>query len=134
MTRFSRVSSRVALLSKWRLAAILGSALLSYFVISFGGLVLTGFQLNERATLLQREVQELRVDNERLENEIRSLQTDGALEKLAREELGWTKAGETGVVVVPKKPEGVLPAAESPTKRRDETPNWRRWWDLFFGS
>lgn len=131
---FSRVSSRVATLSKWRLAAVLGAALLGYFVISFGGLALTGFQLNERAASLEREVQDLRVDNERLENEIRSLQTDDVLEKLAREELGWTRAGETGVVVVPKKPEAILPVAESPTKRRDDTPNWRRWWDLFFGS
>lgn len=49
-----------------------------------------------RAEALARELEELRHENRRLAGEIRALQTDPrAVERLAREQLGLAKPGET---------------------------------------
>lgn len=49
-----------------------------------------------RAEALARELEELRHENRRLAAEIRALQTDArAVERLAREQLGLTRPGET---------------------------------------
>ena len=49
-----------------------------------------------RATELQREIEALHVENNRLRGEIVALRTDPrAIERLAREELGLTSPGET---------------------------------------
>ena len=50
----------------------------------------------QRAEELARELEELRVENRRLAVEIRALRADPrAIERLAREELGLTRPGET---------------------------------------
>ena len=50
----------------------------------------------ERAEALARELEELRMDNRRLASEIQALRSDPrAIERLAREELGLTRPGET---------------------------------------
>jgi cell division protein FtsB len=50
----------------------------------------------KRAAALVREVEELRAENQRLAVEIGSLRSDPrAVEKIAREELGLARAGET---------------------------------------
>jgi len=130
----TRVGHVTAILGRWRLMIVIAVAIGGYVLASFGGLVLTAYQLNQRESSLQGEVKELQLENEQLETAIRQLSTDEALEKLAREELGWTKPGETGIVVVPKDANADRSAREAASKRRDDLPIWRRWWDLFFGS
>jgi cell division protein FtsB len=50
----------------------------------------------ERAQSLERQIQELRADNARLAAEIRALKADPrAVERLAREQLGLARRGET---------------------------------------
>jgi cell division protein FtsB len=50
----------------------------------------------ERAESLKREIDELRTENARLAEEIAALKTDPrAIERLAREELGLVRPGET---------------------------------------
>ena len=50
----------------------------------------------ERAEALAREIEALRMDNRRLASEIAALRSDPrAIERLAREELGLTRPGET---------------------------------------
>jgi cell division protein FtsB len=57
------------------------------------------FQLvsqRERAEALAREIDQLRADNSRLATEIAGLRADpAAIERLAREELGLARPGET---------------------------------------
>ena len=54
----------------------------------------------QRALDLAREVEEIRADNVRLAGEIRALRTDPrAIERIAREELGLARAGETVFLV-----------------------------------
>jgi cell division protein FtsB len=50
----------------------------------------------QRAETLARELEELRVENRRLASEIVALRSDPrAIERLAREELGLSRPGET---------------------------------------
>lgn len=54
----------------------------------------------ERAESLAREIEQLRADNSRLAAEIRALRTDpSAIERIAREELGLVRPGETVFVI-----------------------------------
>jgi cell division protein FtsB len=50
----------------------------------------------EKTVALRRELDELRLENGRLADQIRALRTDPrAIERLAREELGLARPGET---------------------------------------
>jgi cell division protein FtsB len=54
----------------------------------------------ERADALAREIEQLRADNSRLAADIRALRQDpAAIERLAREELGLARPGETVFVI-----------------------------------
>jgi cell division protein FtsB len=54
----------------------------------------------ERAERLQAEIQELRAENARIAAEIEALRRDPrAIERLAREELGLARPGETVFVI-----------------------------------
>jgi cell division protein FtsB len=54
----------------------------------------------ERADALAREVEQLKTDNSRLAADIRALRQDpAAIERLAREELGLARPGETVFVI-----------------------------------
>jgi cell division protein FtsB len=54
---------------------------------------------------LQQQVRQLQVQNEELEHHVRALRTDPkAIEKEAREGLGWTRPGEVVYTKPPEKP------------------------------
>jgi cell division protein FtsL len=54
------------------------------------------FEQQRRADVLRREVDELKTENARLGSEIASLRSDPrAIERIAREELGLARPGET---------------------------------------
>lgn len=81
-------------------AAALGSviALIALLVGSLFGDrgILHLMAQRERAESLKREIDELRTENARLAAEIVALKTDPrAIERLAREELGLARPGET---------------------------------------
>jgi cell division protein FtsB len=59
----------------------------------------------ERSETLRREIEELRSENGRLAAEIAALRTDPrAIERLAREELGLTRPGETVFLIREEQP------------------------------
>ncbi len=49
--------------------------------------------------LAGEQLETLRIENARLENEIEALSTDGELERLARAEFGYVSPGETAYVI-----------------------------------
>jgi cell division protein FtsB len=62
----------------------------------------------ERADALAREIEQLRMDNSRLASEIAALRSDPrAIERLAREELGLTRPGETVFLIHEDTPDEV---------------------------
>jgi cell division protein FtsB len=95
--RDDRGRSEVGLRKK---AAALGSiiALIALLVGSLFGDrgILHLMAQRERAESLKREIDELRSENARLAGEIAALKTDPrSIERLAREELGLARPGET---------------------------------------
>jgi cell division protein FtsB len=87
-----------------RKAATLASvlALLALLVGSFFGDrgILHLMSQRERAAALERELQALRAENLLLAGEIRALRSDpAAVERLAREQLGFAREGETLILI-----------------------------------
>lgn len=87
-----------------RKAATLAS-ILAFIALVVGSLFGDGGMLHvlaerERAAALGREIESLHAERGRLAAEIQALRTDpGAIERLAREELGLARPGETVFVI-----------------------------------
>lgn len=77
-------------------------AVLAVVAFSFARVVIVEYQLSLQKQALEREIADLKTQNGELEAKIKYLQTDQAIEQLARDELGWTMPGDTAVVVLQK--------------------------------
>lgn len=82
------------------LVAIGVTVLLALAVLAFIRVTVADLELGAQKQSLERDIAALQVENEALHAKVDYLQTDDAVEKLAREQLGWTKPGDTAVVVV----------------------------------
>ncbi|MBI4318891.1 MAG: septum formation initiator family protein [Chloroflexi bacterium] len=116
----------------WRF--IIALAVLGFFGASFSGLVLSGYRLNQQAEALRRDIEDLKTENEQLQKQVRILESDEAIEKLAREKLGLAKPGETAIIPMPSKKVVSVPITTSPTREPTEKPSWRRWLEFLWGS
>jgi cell division protein FtsB len=95
-------------------AATLGSiiALIALVVGSLFGDrgILYLVEQQERTASLKREIEELRTENQRLAAEIVGLKTDPrAIERLAREQLGLARPGETVFLIRDEEPPPARP-------------------------
>lgn len=81
------------------------------YTVVFGHNGLTAFaHKREEARSLQQQMQELRIENERLQGHVDRLQSDpSAIEHEAREELHYTRAGEVIYTLPPTPPAGTQP-------------------------
>jgi len=89
-------------------------ALLMAYGVVFGHNGLTAFEhKREEAKSLQKQMQMLQTENERLRGHVDRLQNDpGAIEHQAREELHYTRAGEV-IYTLPSAPSAAAaPAAQ----------------------
>lgn len=82
------------------LVAIAVAVLLALAVLAFIRVTMADLELLAQKQSLERDIAALQVENQQLHAKVDYLQTDAAVEKLAREQLGWTKPGDTAVVVV----------------------------------
>jgi cell division protein FtsL len=120
-----------------RLAAVLAVPLLLYALVATGQKAIENYQLNQQADALRAELVSLRAQNIELQNEIEQARTDGAIETIAREQLGLIKPGDHPIVVAAgdtpptQTTTPPRPAAAAPEQRL--APTWRQWWDYFFG-
>lgn len=83
------------------------------------------------------ELEKLLAENAELQGRLDSLNTPVEIERLARERLGYVRAGETAFVVVsppaePAAPEVVGEVAETPGPESD--PWYKEWWSYVSGS
>lgn len=75
---------------------------------------------------LQRELKELKEQNQALQSKVELLEAPAYIERIAREKLGLARPGEKAwIVVEPEKVEEVTPTASSP--RSEEL----SWWEKF---
>ena len=86
------ISIRSIFHSKIVLAIIL--LLILYIVFLFSDKYARTLQLKEDIKRLESEIEELKMKNNNLSEEVESLKSDKSVEKIAREELGLTKPDE----------------------------------------
>ncbi|MDO9555656.1 MAG: septum formation initiator family protein [Atribacterota bacterium] len=65
-----------------------------YIVFLFSDKYAQTLQLKEDIRILESEIEELKLKNNNLSEEVESLKSDKSVEKIAREELGLTKPDE----------------------------------------
>ena len=68
--------------------------LILYIVFLFSDKYARTLQLKEDIKILESEIEELKLKNNNLSEEVESLKSDKFVEKIAREELGLTKPDE----------------------------------------
>ncbi|HZK11210.1 MAG TPA: cell division protein FtsL [Atribacterota bacterium] len=68
--------------------------LILYIVFLFSDKYARTLQLREDIKRLEAEIEELKMKNNNLSEEVESLNSDKSVEKIAREELGLTKPDE----------------------------------------
>jgi len=68
--------------------------LILYIVFLFSDKYARTLQLKEDIKRLESEIEELKMKNNNLSEEVESLKSDKSIEKIAREELGLTKPDE----------------------------------------
>lgn len=77
----------------------------------------------------QKELTKQTADNQRLKQDLARVNRPEFVEQEARDKLFLTKPGE-GIVVIPTTAVVVSP---TPTPIPvDTTPNWQKWWEVFF--
>lgn len=78
----------------------------------------------EQVHLAQSQVSQEEDKNQSLKTRLAEVDTLEFIEREAREKLGYSKAGETVLI---------LPAAPPATAEdlSDSRPNWQKWWDLY---
>jgi cell division protein FtsB len=110
-------------------------ALIGLLVANFVGQVMQSARLEAGYATLADEVAELGAQNVELEAAVSYAESDVNVERIAREQLGYARAGET--VLLPQIPTAPAAAAPAPTpiaspSPAPATPNWQLWWQAFF--
>ena len=77
----------------------------------------------------EKQLEELKAENERLKSELEYKKSQEFKEAEIRNKLGLAKEGEA-VVIVPREDEGQT----TDDDRQINRPNWRKWKELFFGT
>ena len=82
----------------------------------------------------QEQLTALRNENNALEEDIGMLGTDAEIERLAREQYGLVRPGETAYVVVTPDEPLMIDVPPDPVVRSDQRRWWERVWDFITGS
>jgi cell division protein FtsB len=83
------------------------------------------WQKKDFVTQAQKELEFQKQENQRLKSALSYSQTQEFIEKEARDKLFMTKEGEQKVLI-PQESEN------SQNTQKDNSPNWKKWWNLFF--
>ncbi|MEN9936229.1 MAG: hypothetical protein RLZZ387_2808 [Chloroflexota bacterium] len=104
-----------------------------WMLASFIGQIITSAQLERRRDALAAEIARLEAENARLEADVAYAESPAYAERVAREQLGYAREGDT--VLLPTFPDVTpTPAAPTPEPIPNPTPrpNWRGWADALF--
>ncbi len=109
------------------IAAILVSVLLA---INSSRRILTLRTTAQGVGDAQKQLDDLKRENEALKKELQFKASDQFAEEEIRNKLGLAKPGEA-IVVLPKNDGSQSTVNSQPIA---DEPNWQKWWSLFFGS
>ena len=125
----------------WLRIGILGIVALIVWVVSLSTKQLArNERIENEVSVLEQEAEKIRRENETLSEKIQYFSSADFREQEAKEKLGMKKTSEAAVAI--KARPDVLVEEEALTERRpafDTTemtrlPNYRKWWEVFFGT
>jgi len=99
--------------SRWAVAATTG-IIVAFLMVAFGSTFLQVYRLEREAARMEQLKHDLEAQNAQLREEIKLLHTAQYIEKLAREQLGLVKPGETALLIVQPPPDPAPPPPPSP--------------------
>ncbi len=121
------------------LLPLLIAAIVLLVLIAIGERALQNYGMQQEAKAAERRVEQLKKENQRLNQQLDYYRSDQYIEKMAREELGLVRPGDVAVAIVgtpdPSNSQLVPTPTPSPTpdaSDRDK-PNWQRWLSRFTG-
>ncbi|MBI4096335.1 MAG: septum formation initiator family protein [Candidatus Levybacteria bacterium] len=83
------------------------------------------WQKKDFVTQAQKELDFQKQENQRLKSQLTYVQTQEFIERQARDKLFMVKKGEQKVLI-PQEPE------KTASEEKNNLPNWKKWWNLFF--
>ena len=109
-----------------------------YLMVLFSGMVVREYRMQQQIALRETENAQREQEQRNLQDRLAYVRSDAAIEVLARDRLDMARPDETVLqlnLVAPAPTEAPLPSAPSVAAPPQETvPNWRRWWNVLFGS
>lgn len=121
------------------LLAVVASTALFIFALASTGKLLEGYRLRQHNSMLRAEIQLLKAQQRDLEVRLEEVKTPAYVERVAREQLRWVKAGESLVVTILRESPAVAAAAPASSHATTGAPNslavpyWSAWWELLAG-
>jgi cell division protein FtsB len=118
---------------------ILVSTAAVFFTLAFGGKALEGYRLRRHNAILEAEIAVRQEQQQELQKQLDYAQTPAYVERVAREQYRWVKAGETLVITIfqhrsaadqtPAPPTGSAVGTSGP----QPVSHWLDWWNLLVG-
>ena len=94
---------------------VLVSTAAVFFALAFGGKLLEGYRLQRHNAVLRAEIDMRQEQQKQLKQRLDYVQTSAYVEKVAREQYRWVKAGETLVIPIFRYRPATEPTPTSPT-------------------
>lgn len=123
-----------------RIIALFLLPVVVYGFYSIGDRWYQNYVLTHQEEMIRADVLRLRDENLRLQKELNEARSDAGIEKVAREQLGLVKQGDTAVQIVlpqsatrPSAQPAVRTAEPPPAMTPPEKPGWLRFLDSLFG-
>jgi cell division protein FtsB len=109
-------------------------ALIGLLIANFVGQVLQSARLEASRAALEAEVDQLTAEQSTLKAGVAYAESDVNVERIAREQLGYARDGDTVILpqVAAATPAPTPAPAAAPEPTPSPAPNWRRWWEAFF--
>lgn len=94
--------------------------------ISAGRTIVELWQRRDVVGVRKQELTKIQAENNTLQDKLKDMGSDAYVERVARDQLGMIKEGETIVML----PEGAIRGRGGSEEKN--MPNWKKWWSLFF--
>jgi cell division protein DivIC len=121
------------------LLPLLIAAIVLLVLIAIGERAVQNYEMQQEAKTAERRVEQLKKENQALNQQLEYYRSDQYIEKMAREELGLVRPGDVAVAIVGTPGTVTSELLPTPTpfatpgpSNRDK-PNWQRWLSLFTG-
>lgn len=104
-------------------------------LVSFVHQVMKSSRLEAKKHELATEVTELEAETRRLQDAVEYAESDSYVERVAREQLGYSREGDTVIFPQFRSPTPETQDKPSHTQVRSSPharPNWQRWWEALF--